>query len=325
MKKIAALFAASLVVASIAAAQTRGAWTAEVDETMPSKIQMNLSTRNGHNHFGESMVVGDFTGLSDSVIQSSTQTPVTFTLQREAGTVAFEGTFKQGFGAGQFTFTPNRDYEATLQRLGATFEDRDRDDSHLLTMAMLNVSTAYIRSMQAEGYRETADKYLSMRIFRVTPELIHELRSLGYDKIDTDDLIATRVHGVTPDYIRAMRAAGYTNLSMDNLIASRIHGAKPEFVEKMRALGYTNLDFDDLIAFRIHGVSPEFVNDLRDLGYTNVAADDLVAMRIHGVTPKFIRELRDAGYEHIPVDKLIDMRIHGIDANFVKRMSKTQG
>ncbi len=285
-------------------------------------MHMNLTTRGGHSNFGETMAKADFAGLTDAAMRAATQTPVTFQLPREAGNIAFEGTFKDGFGAGQFTFTPNQNYIASLRSLGVTFEDSDRDDQQLMTMAMLDVSTAFIRSMQAEGYRVSAEKYLSMRIFHVTPELVRELRSLGYDKIDADDLVATRIHKVTPDYIRAMRAAGYPNLSLENLVASRIHQATPEFLSEMKSLGYANIDFDDLIAFRIHRVIPNFVRELRTLGYDNVSADDLVAIRIQGVTTQFIRELKDAGYEHIPVEKLIDMRIHGIDANFVKKMNK---
>lgn len=320
MKRL--VFAAALSIAiaatTAAAADIRGSWTAEAEDS--SKIQLNLARRNSHH--GETMAVSDFAGLSDSLIRSSTQTPVSFELRREAGTVAFEGTFKDGFGAGQFTFTPNPAYAATLRSLGVSFDDDNRDDdSRLLTMAMLDVSTAFIRSMQAEGYRVSADKYLSMRIFHVTPELVRELRGLGFDKIDADDLVATRIHKVTPQYVRDMRAAGYTNLTLENLVASRIHKATPEFAQEMKSLGYGNVDFDDLIAFRIHRVTPDFIRGLRDLGYTNIPAEQLVAMRIHNVSTDFIRELKDAGYEHIPVEKLIEMRIHGIDARFVKRMN----
>ena len=322
MKKLFVLAGiCTLICAAAVAADIRGAWTAEVQDG--ASMQMNLSTRGGHSNFGETMAAADFAGLTDAAMRATTQTPVTFQLARDAGIVAFEGTFKNGFGAGQFTFTPNQNYIASLRSLGVTFEESDHGDNQLLTMALLDVSTPFIRSMQAEGYRVSAEKYLSMRIFRVTPELVRELRSLGYDKIDADDLVATRIHKVTPDYIRAMRAAGYPSLSLENLIASRIHKATPEFLSEMKALGYSNIDFDDLIAFRIHRVTGDFVRELRDLGYNNVSADDLVAMRIHGVTPQFIRELKDAGYEHIPVEKLIDMRIHGIDANFVKKMNKS--
>ncbi|HSP13459.1 MAG TPA: hypothetical protein VLV78_01760 [Thermoanaerobaculia bacterium] len=293
MKRAAALAALLLLVTgTMAAAEIRGAWTAEAQAD--GSLQMNLTSRN--NNHGESMPLNDFTGLSSTAIDAATQTPVTFELRREAGNVAFEGTFKGGFGAGQFTFTPSPDYRATLRSLGVTFEDTDRDeDRELMTMALLDVSTAYIRSMQAEGYRQSAETYLKMRVFRITPE-----------------------------YVRDMRASGYKTLSADELVTSRIHRATPEFVREIAGLGYRDLAFDDLIAFRIHRVTPELIRDLRDLGYTDIPADQLVAMSIHRVTPEFIREMKDAGYEHVPVEKLISMRIHGIDATFVKKMNRSQ-
>jgi hypothetical protein len=321
VKRLLAVAAVCSFVAGVAAAaEVRGAWTAEVRDG--SSLQMNLTTHDRNHNHGESMMLSDFTDLADAALRATQQTPVSFSLRREAGNANFEGTFKDGFGAGQFTFNANPAYVATLRTLGVTFEEADHDEQKFLTMALLDVSTSFIQSMQAEGYRVSGEKYLEMRIFRITPDLVRELRGLGYDKIETDDLIATRIHKVTPDYIRSMTAAGYAHLSLDNLVASRIHKATPEFLSQMKDLGYGNLNFDDAIAFRIHRVTPEFVHDLRDLGYTNVSADNLVAMRIHRVTPEFIRELKDAGYEHIPVEKLIEMRIHGIDANFVKKMNK---
>ena len=71
---------------------------------------------------------------------------------------------------------------------------------------MLDVSTSYIRSMQAEGYRETLHRYMQMRIFNVTPEFIHELKDAGYSNIPADKLVALRVHAVDINYIRKMNA-----------------------------------------------------------------------------------------------------------------------
>ncbi|HEX9163510.1 MAG TPA: hypothetical protein VF980_17520 [Thermoanaerobaculia bacterium] len=321
MKRSAAVltFAAMLTAASAAAA-VRGAWTAEVRDSN-AMMQLNLSTH-GSNHFGQPMAISDFAGLSEASARAATQTPVNFELRREAGTVAFEGTFKDGFGAGQFTFTPNSGYVATLRNLGVSFDQSNRDDDEMLVMALMDVSTPFIRSMQAEGYRESADGYLQMRIFKVTPELVRELRGLGFDHISADDLVATRIHKVTPDYIRSMRAAGFADLSLEQFVESRLHKATPEFAAQMKALGYGNVSFDRLVEFRIHGVTPDFIRDLADLGYTNIPAERLVEMRIHRVTPQYIRELKDAGYERVPVEKLIEMRIAGIDAAFVKKMNK---
>lgn len=303
-------------------AAIEGAWTASPYGDDPSRMHLNMS-RHPHHNNGSTFDVSEFAGLSVSQVAAGTATPVRFELRREAGTVDFEGTFRNGKGAGHFTFRQNPGFIQTVKNLGVNFRlgkrhRNESDEETLFTLALHDVSSAFIRSMQAEGYRVSLDKYVAMRIFRITPDYIREMRSLGFNDLDADDVIATRIHKVTPDYVRQMRAAGW-DLPLDDLQASRIHGATPEFAAEMRKLGY-DLEFDDLIAFRIHGVTADFVNRLEALGYANVPADDLLAMRIHRVTPEFIQELKDAGYTGVPVSKLVSMRIHGVDAKFITKM-----
>jgi len=293
MKRTLAIAAVLLfAVASTALAELHGSWTADSWETKPDRLQLNMSRGRSHN-YGHSMNLSELTNLSEAQVAGATAVPVQFQLVREAGTISFEGSFKNGDGAGQWTFAPNGGVLSSLRALGVEFERAHQtEEEELLSLALLDVSTAYIKSMQAIGYRESLEKYTSMRIFRVTPQLVSELRSLGFDRLSADELVTAQIHKVTPDYIRQMRAAGY------------------------------NLKFDDLIAFRIHRVDAQFINDLRDLGYEKVDADDLVAMRIHRVTPAYIRELKSAGYSRIPVQKLIEMRIHRIDAKFIEGMKE---
>jgi hypothetical protein len=326
MKRFATLtLAVCLVAPSLLAAPIDGAWTASLDEKRPGKMYFSITRGRSHQN-GSTMRVTDFTGLTDAQIRATTMTPVRFELRREAGTAVYEGTFRNGKGAGQFDFTPNRAYIDAVRALGIEFTlDKKRgkigDDEALFSLALHDVSTAYIKSMMAEGYKVSLEKYLSMRIFDVTPEYVREMRSLGFKDIDTEDLLSTRIHGVTPQYVREMRAAGW-NVSLDELVSTRIHRATPEFAAEMKKLGYGNLDLDKLVAFRIHGVTADFIEELRTLGYRNVDADDLVSMRIHRVTPEYIRELEQAGYVKVPVDKLISMRIHRIDAKYIKAVSK---
>ena len=313
MKRILLIASLILFAATTASADLHGSWTASANDDPLSRGRMHMNISQGYSHnFGNTMNIADFTGITEAQVNSGAAVPVQFQLARDAGTVAFEGSFKNGDGAGQWTFAPSRSYVASIRALGVDFDGEKADEDDLLSYALLDVSTSYIKSMMTIGYRESMDKYTSFRIFRVTPELVSELRDLGYDHIDADDLVATRIHKVTPDYIRQMRAAGW-KLSLDELVSTRIHKATPEFAAEMRTLGYGDLSYDDLIAFRIHKVTPEFIKDLRELGYDHVSADDLVAMRIHGVTPEYIRDLKAAGYSGIPVEKLIDMKIHRID------------
>jgi hypothetical protein len=274
-----------------AAEPLRGVWTATA-----SDVSMQLQMWRGNSQNGNRYPLAAFRGLTEAQIGAVSETPVQFELPRDAGTFRFDGTFKQRDGAGHFAFEPNLSFPATLRSLGVAFEDSDEHrrplEERLLTLAMLDVSADYIRSMQAAGYRTTLKEYTEMRIFNVTPALINELASLGYKDLSSRQLVTTQIHGAKPDFIRALAAEGYRGLSLDQLVT-----------------------------FRIHGVSIDFIRELRDLGYTNISANDLVRMRIHGVTPSFIRELRDAGYANVPVSKLVDLRIHGVDANFIKRMN----
>ena len=323
MKRLASI-ALTFLIAAPAFAQIHGAWTTTPSGDRPGRINIQMSRRNSNT--GQTMSISDFTGLTLAQVNSLTTTPVQFQLRREAGVVSYEGTFKQGNGAGQFSFAPNRSYEASIRALGVKGDRNKRgdgsfDDEDLLHLAIHDVSTEFIRSMQAEGFDVSLDKYMAFRIFRVNPELVRDFRAIGFKDLDADDLVSTQIHGATPQFIREMRAAGFTKLDLEGFVASRIHGVTPQFMREMAALGYADMDFDDLTAFRIHGVTSAFVSELRDLGYKNIDSDDLVAMRIHRVTPEFIRELRDAGYSNVPVEKLVSMRIHGIDADFVKKMN----
>lgn len=325
MKRIATLtLAVCLFAAAAFAADNEGAWTAVRDEKRPDRIHLNITRRPTHN-MGMSMTLSSFTGLSSTHIDAAATTPVRFERRAEAGNLTFEGTFRNGKGAGQFVFSPNPAFFDSVRALGVDTEPRpgkrnrkprDRDE-RLFALAVHDVSTSYIRTMIAEGYHVSLDEYLELRIFDVTPEYIREMRSLGFKEIASEELVASKIHRVTPQFVREMRAAGW-DLSLRELQSSAIHGATPKFAEEMRKLGYGNLSHADLVSFRIHRVNAEFIEELRKVGYDGLTADQLVSMKIHRVTPEFIRELEAAGYTKIPVEKLVSMRIHGIDAKIVK-------
>ncbi len=350
MKRIILLFVLILLaVTTTRASELRGVWTAHSDSA--DSVDMRLSRE--HNQHEETMQLSAFAGLTDAQIGSLSEVPVHFHLEREAGNVAFEGSFKMRDGVGHFVFTPNTSYLAALRGLGVSTEDLDSGtrgtDETLFELALLDVSTNYIRSMQAEGYHETARKYMEMRIFHVTPELVRDLRGLGYRDIPAQKLIEMqihraspqfirdlaavgyhdiaiselvnfRIHRVTPEAIREYRALGYDHPSPDELVTMAIHRVTPEFIRQLKDAGYPGVPIGELVNFRIHQVTPDSVRDYRSLGYDHLTPEQLVTMSIHRVTPEFIREMKDAGYTNVPVEKLVALRIHGIDGIYVKKM-----
>lgn len=313
---------ALLVAASFAPAQSRelvGDWLATVPDNHPDRLQLSLRFGSSE-HSGSQFDRSEFAGLNPAQVNSQTRVQVQFELRREAGTLAFEGTFRAGHGAGEFTFTPNRDFASTLHSLGIEFAPKRGDDvQELFTLAVFDVSADYIRSMQKIGYSVPLDMVVQFRIFDVTPEYVHEMATVGFDHLSAEKLVETRIHGATPAYIREMRAAG-NDLSLDNYIQSRIFQITPEFAAEMARAGYTDLNHDTLVQFRIQGVTPEFIRQIGELGYAHVPAEKLVEMRIHGVTPEFIRRVAAAGYRKVPIDKLVQMRIFNIEPEMVRAL-----
>jgi hypothetical protein len=308
------------LAARTSSAGPAGEWTASISGDRPGH-SFELSMRTGTSqHEGSTYDLSDFTGLTREQTQSATRVPVQFEMRREAGTIAFEGTFRSGQGAGQFTFTPNPDYARALRSLGLELGVRRQDEDHeMYSLAIFDVSTGFIRSMQALGYKEPLEMYEQFRIFDVDPEYIHDMASVGFDHLPAEKLVETRIHGATPEYVRAMRAKG-DDLPLEGYIESRIFDVSPEFADEMGRLGLTGLDHDMLVQFRIQGVTADFVRELRRLGYDHVPAGKLVEMRIYGVTPEFIRRLARAGYTKVPLEKLIQLRIYDIKPEMVKAL-----
>lgn len=304
---------AILLAAALSTSGIRGTWTILAGDN--GHVQLTMVR--DHNNWGQTIKRTDIP-LTDAQMNASTETPVHFALNREAGAIDFNGSFEAGEGVGRFVFTPNPSYAATLRSLGVQ-SDEAFDDDRLFSLAMHDVSTAFIRDMQSLGYHEDLQSYVRFRIHGVTTDFVRELRSLGYDKLSAEDLVRFRIHGVSPQFIRDMKDLGFATTAED-LVRFRIHGATPEFVKAMRDLDVRGLNSESIVRLRIHGATPDFVRELRDLGYKSIDSDDLVRMRIHGVSTEFIRQLADAGYHGIPIDKLVQMRIHGINpADFGRR------
>ena len=300
-----------------------GSWTAWLSEKRPGVLQFMMQTRNnGQNGMGFDLSA--FDGLTEAQVTSRTRQEVTFTMPREAGTITYEGSFRDGKGAGHFTFESDPDYPRKLQRIGVELEESSKDREHeLFTLTIFDVSTAFIRSMRDIGYDVPLEKYVSFRIFRVDPAYVREMESIGFKRLSADKLVETQIHGATPAYIREMRAAG-EDLPLDKYIESRIFQVTPEFAAEMAKAGYPDLDRDVLVQFKIHGVTTSFIRELRQLGYSRIPSQKLVEMRIHGVTPEFIRKLGDAGYANVPIDKMVQMRIFGIQPDMVKALDDSK-
>lgn len=327
MKQIlfgALLLAAVMPVEQAATQNARGdiegTWSARLQTTtrggaeIAPALQMQMDTDSGNggwSNWGQSIPVSAFTGLPQDL---GPRQDVRFELRREAGVVRFDGRFEGGRGVGTMTFVANREFARAMERqTNDTFTDRE-----LFSYAVLDVSQAFVREIQALGFPDvTLADARKLRIHGVTPAFITGIRAEGLTDPTLAEIVKFRIHGVTLDYIKQMRALGLAS-DLDDIVDSRIHGVTPAFAKEMADLGYGSVGFRQLRKFRIHGVSPSFVRELASLGYKNVDADTLVKFRIHGITPSFIKELDDAGYRNLSEEELVDWAIHG------RRLLKTR-
>ena len=105
----ALIFILSLAPGIVLAAELRGTWHATVDG---DRIHLNLLRDRSDS--GRSFPRSEFP-LSDAQLNAATETPVSFSLARAAGSIAMTGSFQSGEGGGRFIFTPDPSYGQTLR------------------------------------------------------------------------------------------------------------------------------------------------------------------------------------------------------------------
>ena len=276
------LLASVALIVPRAAAQSSGTWAIHPSD-MAGQVQMRLeATRDDHGNFDFShrVALSELRGLTAEQMASPSGATVHFQIAREAGTIACDGYFKQNDGAGTFVFRADPRFVPAMHALGIT----DIDESRLLSMALMDVTTDYTRQIRAAGVNvETGKQVIELRIFDVTPEYVRDLRSLGYTSTEPRQLTKFRIFHVTPDSIRSFQSAGY------------------------------HPDAEELVKMSIFKVTPEFIAQVKQLGYADVPVEDLVKMRIFHVTPEYIREMRSRGLKDLTIEKLVKLRIAGID------------
>lgn len=349
--RLVVAMAACLVTTSATAAASvlgnqpiEGTWTA----TQRDAGRFQLSLHWSSNTMGKPIARSELRGLSDAEIASATSNPVSFRIERDPGLFELDGVFRDGRGAGHFSFHPNYEFGSTLRSLGIAGADQVTD-SQLIILALANTSAAYVREMTGLGLGSlhlkdvielavhgitpdfarsvrslgvldtlTVRGIVDMKIHRITPEYVRALEALGYRGLSRRELMDMGIHGVTPEFIGEMRQIGFRDLRPRALVEMRIHRVSPEYVAEMREVGFRDLSPRELVEMRIHRISAAYVRELAELGYSGLERRDLLNMGIHGVTPAFIREMREAGFADLSADTLVRMKIHGIDADFVR-------
>jgi hypothetical protein len=264
-----------------------------------NKLHLNFDVRNetsrnddSDNHrnrhqIGQSYDFSDLQGLTRE--QALSGGAVKFSLAREAGTIACEGSFQSegnqmSRGSGTFRFTPNTSFLAAMKSRGFDFEQdlkgRDDIEDRLFTATALNITTA----------------------------LADDLNSAGFGKLYVEDLFKAAIFKVDSKFMREMKASGFPNLSMEDLVKARIFKIDANFVTKVSQMGFAKEPFESLVKMQIFKVTPEFIAEVRSEGLTNISVEELVKMRIFKIDSDYIRRARAAGVP-IEVETLVQRKI----------------
>jgi hypothetical protein len=269
----------------LAQGTTTGEWKASVNKEN-SGVNLNLerrTERGGHSQMGQTYEFTDLQGLNrDAAINGG---PVRFSLVREAGRIDLEGNFQNGKGSGTFNFTRNPNFIAAMKTRGFDFEERSNSRD-----------------------RDGEDRLFAATTLNVTTALADDLNSLGFGKLDVNDLFKAAIFKIDSTFAREMKASGFENLGMEELVKARIFKIDPAFVRQVAQMGFEKEPFESLVKMQIFKVTPEFIAEVRNEGLTNLQVEDLVKLRIFKIDAQYIREAKADGTP-LEVERLVQRKI----------------
>ncbi len=232
-------------------------------------------------------------GLDASAWESSGAT-VSWVLDREAGSLDFEGVSESGKIAGRFRFTENPLFVAAVRRLLNNWWD----SSSLLDLAVRAVPLSYARALREKGAAgfsaaELARRYESASLTAsdaLVPRPLNGLRASGTDDVapraaglSDEEAARLLLHGVSPAYFQALKESGYP-LFPEDAARLYVHGVSGDLLRQMKLSGHDNFNVSDMIRLRNLGVTNYDLQtfELRT-GKTNLSVDEIVKLKVNGV------------------------------------------
>jgi hypothetical protein len=173
----------------------------------------------------------DLTQVADAIRHTSVGQAVSFTVNREAGSLSCTGRAEAvGRGSGTCRFRPDSHFAAELARRGIAPEDSD----DMLGLTLVDARLASVDGLVEQGYRfERADDLIAVAALGVSPSYAGELRTAGLEVAELDDLVAARALRVDAAWLGQMARAGYPKLKVEQAIQMRALGVTPDYAMKM--------------------------------------------------------------------------------------------
>jgi len=220
-----------------------------------------------------------------------------FQIVRDAGTLFLEGRLTKHRGNtegwGSWHFRPDTAYMRFMSRHGLADDERQKTFS----LAIFNISRAYVTEMEALGYHDlTIDQLISAGVQGISLAYIKAFRQLGYPDLTYQQLLSMRVQGVTVDDAREFQKLGFEHITPEQLISARIQNLSPGFVGSFHRAGFDELSFNSFIALHAFNLD---VNDYRRCyrnRFMDLSQDNVVWVCGFGIERKDVERMQKLGY-----------------------------
>jgi hypothetical protein len=165
------------------------------------------------------------------VLDPSRTGAVTFSLQREPGTISCSGTLRTGRGSGRCRFVSAPAFEAALARRAIPLPRRET----LFELALVDARIARADGLGRAGFpmRNTAD-LIGASALDVSESYAEGLKTAGLSIRSFNDLIACRALKIDPAWVRSFAQAGY-RLDARRAIALKATGVTPDYARTINA------------------------------------------------------------------------------------------
>ncbi len=240
-----------------------------------------------------------------------------FFIKREAGTLKLNGSFSGNSGKGSFKFEKDKAFLAYLNKEG--LRAKEKNDSYHLFLG--NINKEYVNYLKSKNLKVNGKDLVKLGIFQLGKDELDEMIVLFNDLdeyYDVEDLIHFKIHGIDADYVNELKSLGFWRLNQDNIAQAKIHNVSPEYIKSLQEAGYTDMSMQDLIQFAIHDIDPRFIKSFEEVGITDLSKQEILQAGIHNLDIDFIKELEEEGLSNMDMDELIQFAIHNVDARDIK-------
>lgn len=277
------------------AAETEGSWTAHIKNGEIS-IEFKKDSRPNSTD-SSSFNLSEFRALPREKNGG-------FTLTREAGIILLNGKFEGNEGSGRYKFMPNKEYVDYMH----SHELKELDDEDLFAFFLVNVTKAYVKIFQDNGYRITKNELIPLAALKVDEAYIRFWKENGYKNISASDLIPLKALNISADYVKNFQSLGYNNISTSDMIPMKSLEITANYLKGFQDLGFRNIPPSELIPLKSAGVTADYVKKFQDMGFTNIDLNEMISLKSTGVTSDFVLAMKKKGFEYKSLNKYMQLK-----------------